>query len=759
MRRLGLWAVLCCMLLVAALPAWAAPHVEMSVQAANEGRVKQGGWVTVVVDLANQGAELNGELVVEVDGDVPHPQYMVPFSLPAGGKKRIPVSLEGTGNMPVSVKLYAGGELVDKKSVTLSWLPQQMTMIGILSGDELGIPALNQLQAFQGQAAQVVRLSAATFPARAALLNDFDVIGLSRFDTSSLSQEQIRALEVWVGRGGTLLLFGGPEWKRTLGPLPPSLVPVQVTGVRAVELDPLGAMAGKPLSGRGTVTEGRTVTGQGLTFADGLPLIVSATAGSGRVLYMAFDPGLTPVVSWAGQGPLYNRLLGNVGQGAMNWPGEREWLLHEALKRIPDWGLPGVWTVGLLLGSYLLLVGPANYLILKRLDKREWGWLSVPGLSVLFLGLVYLIGFGRFQPLVSHLITVTEISAGTGVATMNSHLGLYAPSRERISVAVPDARLVKPFRQGPTPEGQVTARIVAGEKTNIELLGLNNFSMSGFSMEHDITVQGGLSLVEARLDGAILTGKLKNGLDQAVDGLYVMVGSTVHTVGRLEPGQISLPFELDLRNSGPTFNPKMRPMRIMGGVPLPEEAGPDSGRRNMIREYVLMTTGERLSSGVLVSGWTEAPLVAPTLPELGKLVQGANLIYSVLPLPVGGDSAEIPPGVILGRPSDPKSIEWLPNGYMLRPGTHGFTLLLPPVEAEKVGAVEVDIRTPANPNVIRVAVKNQKSGEWLSISDQIMRLPGWQEFVSPVGLIELRYEAIQHMEIQPPTVAVRGVGR
>ncbi|MFZ5826468.1 MAG: hypothetical protein ACOY94_19420 [Bacillota bacterium] len=762
MRRLGLWTVLCCLLLAVALPAWAAPRVEMTVQAANEGRVKQGGWVTVMVDLTSQGAEMSGELVVEADGEMPHPQYVVPFTLPAGGKKRIPVSLKATGGMGVLVRLYAGGELVESKRVSLTWLPPQATMVGVLSGDEMGIPALNQLQAFQGQSAQVVRLTAATLPDRAALLADFDLIALSRFDSSALSKEQLRALEVWVGRGGTLLLAGGPEWKRTLAPLPVTLVPVEVTGVREVDLSPLADLAGRDLAGSGAVSEARLTAGQTLLDANGVPLIVSAAVGSGRVLYLAFDPGLNPVAGWAGQGQLYNRLLGSLTQtGEMFWPGEQDWMLTEALQRIPEWGLPGVWTLALLLGSYLLLVGPANYLILKRLDRREWAWLSVPGLSVLFLGLVYLIGFGRFQPLVSHLITVTELSPGGQSATVDSYLGLYAPSRSRMTVAVEDGRLVKTFIRGPVAQGGVTSRIVAGEKTQVELLSMTSYSMSGFSMQHEISLKGGLELVEAKVEGTTLSGRLKNSLNQPVDGLFIAAGSSFHQVGRLEPGQLSEPFALGLGEGVPLAPGRAVPARFAGSISVPDEApGPDQARRRLMRDYVLQAIGSRMGGAVLVRGWTAEPLLSPNLPDLGKLVTGANMVYTVLPLPVGGDSAEIPPGMILGRPTDIKAVEWLPHGYILHPGTHTFTLLLPPVDPTRVGSVELDLRAMPDPTRFTVAVKNQKSGEWLNITGQTLQLPGWEEFVSPVGLIELRYESPQgHHEIQPPTVSVKGVRR
>ena len=45
-----------------------------------------------------------------------------------------------------------------------------------------------------------------------------------------------------------------------------------------------------------------------------------------------------------------------------------------------------------LLGAYILLIGPINYLVLKRLDRREWAWVTMPVLIVVFAVGAY--GFG-----------------------------------------------------------------------------------------------------------------------------------------------------------------------------------------------------------------------------------------------------------------------------------------------------------------------------------------------------------------------------
>src|SRR5207249_2777093 len=54
--------------------------------------------------------------------------------------------------------------------------------------------------------------------------------------------------------------------------------------------------------------------------------------------------------------------------------------------------LPVYWLL-LLLAVYLLVIGPFDHWILKRLKKQMWTWITFPGYVLFFSGLIYYIGF------------------------------------------------------------------------------------------------------------------------------------------------------------------------------------------------------------------------------------------------------------------------------------------------------------------------------------------------------------------------------
>src|ERR671936_3106719 len=90
-------------------------------------------------------------------------------------------------------------------------------------------------------------LEPATVPERAQLLGSFDCLIVDNAATAQLRQEQLDAIQVWVGTGGLLISVGGATWSSTLGPLPPELLPVQVSGLTQINsLDSLGQLFDVP---------------------------------------------------------------------------------------------------------------------------------------------------------------------------------------------------------------------------------------------------------------------------------------------------------------------------------------------------------------------------------------------------------------------------------------------------------------------------------------------------------------------------------
>ncbi len=709
-----------------------------------------------MAELTNAGQEVEGRLIVETAEPAwsARTQNVVPLTLPAGAHKRVPVVMPvPDSGSKVEVRFEADGRAVARTTLTLGYIGPAQALVGVLSGDELGVPGLNLVKGNRGIPNVVARLDSETFPTRASLLRDYNLIALSRFDSGTLSEQQLRALESWVGQGGTLLLVGGPEWKRTLDPMPRSLVPVAIEDVRQVDLSPLGESAGRPLSATGPVSVARLLKGTVLVKSGDVPLLTMTPVGAGRVYFLAVDPALEPMVTWRGQGDLFARYLDYTRTGGDNWWDNRSYQIQRALELIPGLGLPSLWLVfGLLLG-YVLLVGPLNYFLLKRLDRREWTWVTVPALSVLFVGVVWSVTLGTRTALISHLITVTKLIPGTDTAMMTSYVGVYAPTKERLEVPLVGDSLVRPVQtSSPGSAGKVGVRIVAGERTRVELLGLTNYEMRSLAVEQDVTIPGGgLELVDVDLtETGLLKGRLVNRLDQPLSDVRVAFGNDSAILGDLAPGTASEPFRLSLGISG--RGPLYDPMRAGGDIEME--------RRTAVLQGLYGWGAETLPQGVLVvTGWASRPLAEPPLPDLGNVHSTTHLVHTELPIPVDATSGNLPPGVVTGVLTEGNAFDRSPVGMVLPEGSYTFRLYLPELDPDRVAELKLHIPM-TDGNRWSAEVKNQRTGQWealMTVSEQ--PLPNWPDLISDGGVMEVRITVTGHLEMAPLTISARGVYR
>lgn len=126
--------------------------------------------------------------------------------------------------------------------------------------------------------------------------------------------------------------------------------------------------------------------------------------------------------------------LGSLLNNTEYWYG---YSFHESPLAGLGGGAPRPLFVGLFLVGYLLLLAPVNYLILKRRDKREWAWLSVPALVIVFSASAFVWGRskngGRVLLGVASLV---EAGSGQGEATAQVSAGVFAPRRGRYTLTL-----------------------------------------------------------------------------------------------------------------------------------------------------------------------------------------------------------------------------------------------------------------------------------------------------------------------------------
>ncbi|MEX0712053.1 MAG: hypothetical protein WD278_06865 [Pirellulales bacterium] len=128
-----------------------------------------------------------------------------------------------------------------------------------------------------------------------------------------------------------------------------------------------------------------------------LPLVLRTPRVFGEVTFVAIDLARGPLAEWQGRGSLVAKLLwprtepaGDDEESRSRGPAGYLGLtdlagqLRGALEQFQGIAVVPFWGVALSAFIYLLLVGPVDFFVLKKLGRLEWTWFTFPLLAAAF---------------------------------------------------------------------------------------------------------------------------------------------------------------------------------------------------------------------------------------------------------------------------------------------------------------------------------------------------------------------------------------
>lgn len=559
-----------------------------SVNAGFNTRYRSGNWIPVQVSLSNDGADFTGTIsITSPDAQNPYggtssqSSYQIPISLPNGSQKQVTAYIPlYTSTQGITVTLLdSNGNAVRVQNTGLQPLNPGDVFVGILSDANTGFGPLSGFTLPNPSSLLITDfLNASTFPDKAAVLKNFDLLVLDNFTTSTLSAKQLAALQTWVNTGGTLLVAGGPEWQRTLAGLPSGLLPVSVSGTSTLppgtRLLPIGSPSGKISGGAVqtpvTISSGTlSSTGEIILAAGKTPLIAQENFGQGTVCYVAFDPTLQPIVGWAGASDLWKGLLlRSLGDTVLTstfgtpftGPGQPNPLTNLLQSLLPN-SLPSPWILAVLLIGYILILGPVRLIIVRWRKRRDWSWRIVLSSVVVFSLVTYGLALQqKGTSIVSNRITIMQLSQGGSVARVTTYLGIFVPNQGDYHVHFPGDGLVQPSPDqnyqfgGPSTSNQAQNATIdpSQDGTNVNLQGVDIWTLRSLVSEQDTQVTGGI-VSHLTLNNGTLTGTVTNTLATALTDVYVLMPNSYVNIGDLAAGatkQVKLELNTTATNSG-----------------------------------------------------------------------------------------------------------------------------------------------------------------------------------------------------------------
>jgi hypothetical protein len=116
-----------------------------------------------------------------------------------------------------------------------------------------------------------------------------------------------------------------------------------------------------------------------------------------------------------------------------------EGTINDARRRLAiNFVFPGFAWLLWWLGAYIFVVGLLNFAVLRKLDRREWGWITTPTIAFIFAIAIYLASSAK-RPKSVELdeVAVYTMDESSPLATSNIGLRISTPKRRDMSLDVP----------------------------------------------------------------------------------------------------------------------------------------------------------------------------------------------------------------------------------------------------------------------------------------------------------------------------------
>lgn len=552
----------------------AAPVIALSAEAGFGGYVKPGAWTPVRISVSNSGDAAEAEVMLTSGNSESTARAISRVSLFNGARRSLTLyAPPGMTSLKVDV-------LVDGRSVA-STSPAGRPLS---EGDRLSLTVSEPLDAFNflgdgrtpaGGRSYVAQARVEQLPDTGPALDSVDVIVFNNVDTSQMSTAQRNALRAWLVSGGHLIIGGGPGARLAAAGFL-DVLPAAVEGALLNVQQPRAAMAdfARPnstaltptavlsaseeaaapaaqlrllLDDARVLTSAAARTTQGAAAASGdFPLVVRRELGRGLLDQLAFDPA---VGAWSdtNDARLARRdFFAALTAGRYDAPMQlampkSEGFALTASRSMPVSVLPSASLIALFLGVYVFAIGPLNFLVLRRLRRLEWAWLTIPALVTAFT----LVGSAMGVQTRGNDPRVHRLSVMTGdarVEQMRANIvsGVFAPRRLATQVAVGNA-LAVPLNP---PNAQTNARnpvmLEVSEPNRMDNVVVENNDVKSFYGVGNAgapRVTAALRLIPALPDQpARVTGQISNGSSADFRDCVLIAGRDYQAIGDLPAG-------------------------------------------------------------------------------------------------------------------------------------------------------------------------------------------------------------------------------
>ena len=386
-----------------------------------------------------------------------------------------------------------------------------------------------------------------TFPEAAEVLNSFSAIIIDDFNSESLSEAQKGALATWTENGGLLIIGTGLNAEKTLNGLY-DLFNFEFKGYDTT-LCFGGAADTAVIEAEGSVdTE----------IQGGKAITKTIDFGNGKIILHLFDLGADPVASLGNKTEYFSEFYRNTMPEKFSADRNYSYYLDSigSVNRLPSIEKSKLMTLLGILAVYIIAVGPVCYLVLRKKDKREKGWIAIPAIAVVFSVVIFGISATSYQKeALINFMSYTDLDSAR--PTTQVSVGIRTPEKGDIAVTFDDTVYVydngRHYVNSYSDRNQSICNYSVNNSDSsmtITYFDQNSWADNSFNTSiayGEESAIGGYFTIS----GSNLVGTVTNNFDYDLFDVMVGFAGQYQKVGRIEAGgsaDISIPLSAEEYN-------------------------------------------------------------------------------------------------------------------------------------------------------------------------------------------------------------------
>ncbi len=705
--------------------------------------------VPIKVKLENNLKDIDGKLQIlfphDYRGKEVYIAYSKDFSIAKDSTKEVEFSSFITNDIKeIVVRIIDKNDkiIMEKEVMVPRGKPSNDISIGVLSDDFESLNYFNLL--FISESQELVnQVNTKMFKLNDNMvenwevLKNFDIIIINNYNTETFSKLENEALEEWVKNGGFLLIGTGSNYEKTLKGLG-DLSYIEVTDLAKIQ------EINESIIGSLTVINSTVESGNQLLIENDITIVYNKEAGLGNIMITAFDLGLNPFLKWEGKVNFLRNILDpyvsiskelDIKFGISRSGYYRGNSYSNIVEYIPMDKAAPLKLILWLVAIFILLVGPINYIVLKKLDKRELAWITIPSIVVIFSLFIYIWGFTvRHDKPLSNNVSTIRIIPQSSKAVVNTTAGVIAFSNGDTDISIdgdasffidqfdPEEESYK-FR-----DGDIILEYLQNDNSHVIYKKQTVWSSQFINVNDDIDVGEGIDH-DLRIVNGKIVGEINNKTGLDLEDVVFMCNNDYVKLGSIDVNE-SKSVNLTLNtaiNTNRSYYSIINKIYPYGNADLDfTNILNDNVKRDVLFRYFDWMHADSYtgsSSNILLIGWNREKLSDDiVVNNINTERMDRNLIIAPMSINFSkGERVEVPHGIFT-----PKVLK-LDNVYheygdSVFHGNGSVTFSMKPDVDMELEEMEIDITKGLIVSDFEIFVFNYETNEWEGYTEGILTI-------------------------------------